>query len=92
MYIVEAPPYVWLQYEAQRSILEYFACYQQLEPTPTDFKHWLESLPYSIRAISICSGYQCALQNLSFKRYVLETRGYSLYDHLQATISVEAFA
>jgi|GEM_PF-2939965 len=84
-------PDVFLRAEAQQEIRHYFARYHDGLPTEADFAQWLRGLPNPIRAIYIHNGLAIARRELSFRRYVLEVRGYSLCEHLRATLSAAAF-
>ena len=85
-------PDVYLRYEVQRAVCRYFAQSVNLEPTEADYHNWLPGLPDPLYAICRAAGFPVAKRNLSFRRFVLEVRGFSLYEFLSEEISPEALS
>jgi hypothetical protein len=76
----------------QVAVSQYFAQGAALTPTEADYEAWLAGLPGPLYALSRGAGLQCARNNRSFRRFVLEARGFSLYEHLAEHLSPEALA
>ncbi|HEX8660216.1 MAG TPA: hypothetical protein VF690_21910 [Hymenobacter sp.] len=81
-----------LRLEIRSAVHQYFAQGTALTPTEAEYEAWLLGLPGPLYAISRGAGFQCALLNRSFRRFVLEVRGFSLYEYLVEQLSPEALA
>lgn len=90
--VQEVPAEVWFLYEIQAATIRYYAQDEGLLATPEHFAAWLEGLPPRRRAVCAYSGWPAARDHASFRRYVLELHGFSLYAHFQAHLSPGAFA
>ena len=77
----------------QRAVIEYFDFGSHaLTPTEDDFEAWWPNLPGHLAGICRCRGFAAALSNLSFQRFVLESRGHSLHVHLAEALHEDAYA
>ena len=77
----------------QRAISDYFALGSHaLTPTKAAFEAWWPGLPGHLAGACRYKGFAGALPNLSFQRFVLESRGYSLHEHLAEVLEAAAHA
>lgn len=74
------------------SIRHYFHHYQAQVPTGADFDAWVDGLPRPLGVICRLNGWQRVTGNLYFQRYVLEARGFSLYECLRDWLNADALA
>ncbi|MDJ0367936.1 hypothetical protein QMK33_22570 [Hymenobacter sp. H14-R3] len=81
-----------LRMEVQQAVYQYFQLGAELVPTEADFSDWLAGLPPSLTGLYRAAGFTAARHNPSFKRFLLEVRGFSLHEHLTQQLSPAAFA
>jgi|GEM_PF-1728192 len=90
--VQEVSAEVCFLYEIQVATIHYYAQDEGLPTTPAHFAAWLEDLPPRRRAACAANGWPAARHHASFRRYVLELHGFSLYTHFQGHLSPGAFA
>ena len=88
----DVPVEIWFRYEIQVATIHYYAQDEGLPTTPAHFTMWLDGLPPQRRAVCAANGWPAARHHASFRRYVLELHGFSLYTHFQGHLSPGAFA
>ena len=79
-----------LQSEVQVAACRYYEQERHLVATSADFTDWVQDLPAPQRILCQGAGLRAAEQNLSFRRYLLERHGFSLYEYLTAHLSPQA--
>jgi len=70
----------------------YYREARHVEASPADFAAWLATLPPARRAHAEFRGLAAARSMPDFKRFLLESRGYSLTDFLAARLSPTVLA
>ena len=65
------------------AVCRYFELGGGIEPKEEEYEVWLEGLPYLQKVICTVAGFEAARQNISFRRYLLELRGHSLYEYMK---------
>jgi hypothetical protein len=84
------PPHQQQRNEVQLAVCQYFAQGGGVEPEESEFEVWAEGLPSLQRVICTVAGFEAAKGNISFRRYCLELRGFSLYEYMTAHLSPTA--
>ena len=78
------------QHEVQVAACHYYEQEKHLAATSADFADWVQGLPITQQIICQAAGFEAAKCNISFRRYLLERCGFSLYDHMNAHLSSAA--
>lgn len=79
-----------LQYEVQVAACRYYEQGKHLVATSSNFTDWVQTLPPTLQIVCEKAGMEAAVQNISFRRYLLERHGLSLYDYLNEHLSPDA--
>lgn len=77
--------------EITQAAKTYYAQARPLPLTAADFHDWLASLPAPRQAQTAAQGFAASQSVPDFLRYCLELRGYDMWGHMAAQLSVEAF-
>ena len=84
------PPHQEQRNEVQLAVYHYFTQGADIEPLETEYEVWLVGLPSLQKVVCTVAGFEASKQNISFRRYLLELRGFSLYEYMKTHLSPSA--
>lgn len=85
------PAYQPERNEIQLATCAYFEQGRRLVATSADFDAWVAGLLGVQQVVCQAAGFEAAKQNISFRRFLLESNGFSLYEYMEQHLSALAF-